>query len=88
MLKATERATGTAGMGRPSLGGTRRMPPKNDAPTYKQLGLNNKNEGIAAQQLAGLPDDIFELVVSGKPERRRAISQFRRSEQRRAAVAR
>jgi hypothetical protein len=43
MLKATEseRAKGTAGMGRPKKGSTPREPPK-DSPTLADLGLTRK----------------------------------------------
>ena len=41
MLKATERARGTAGMGRPPIGSPRALPPKGE-PTLAELGLTKK----------------------------------------------
>lgn len=55
MLKATERATGAAGHGRPSLGGSTLEPPKNNTPTLTELGINKKTSSLA-QQLADLSD--------------------------------
>jgi len=57
MLKATDRAKGTAGVlrGRDSSGGTKMEPPEKDAPTLSDLGINKKTSSLA-QKLATLPE--------------------------------
>jgi len=53
MLKATERAKGTAGYGRPNLGTTKTEAPKDDTPILAELGINYKTSSLA-QKLATL----------------------------------
>jgi len=66
MLQATDRATGTAGRGRPSLGGSVVLPPKEDIqPTLAELGVT-KRESSEAQFLASMPEEEFEEVAVGK----------------------
>jgi hypothetical protein len=48
MLAATERAKGSAGAGRPALGGARTLPPKPETPTLAALGIS-KRESAEAQ---------------------------------------
>jgi hypothetical protein len=45
--------TGTAGLGRPSLGGTKKEPPKS-IPTLADIGINKKLSS-RAQKLAAVP---------------------------------
>ena len=52
-LAQTERAKGTAGAGRPKLGGPVVVPPKSE-PTLADLGIS-KNESSKAQKLAARP---------------------------------
>jgi len=74
MLAATERAKGTAGLGRPSLGGAVVLPPKDDIPpTLAELGVT-KRESSEAQFLATLPDEQFEEIAVGK----RTVSDVRK----------
>jgi len=64
LLKETERAKGTAGMGRPTKGSTHKEPPKDDTPTLAALGVSKK-ESARAQMLADIPDENFEQVKTG-----------------------
>ncbi len=65
-LKAMPKATGTAGAGRPSLGGAREEPPKSDAPA--EIGLTKK-QSARAQKLAAIPaDDFAERIEAAKDE--------------------
>lgn len=65
-LRQAPKATGTAGQGRPALGGTDKEPPKQDqAPTLKDLGISKKLSS-EAQRLASIPDDAFARVKSGE----------------------
>lgn len=60
LLRETERAKGTAGAGRPKLGGTGARPPKLDSPpTLAALGIS-KRESAEAQELAIIPRETFE----------------------------
>ena len=43
MLKDMPKNEGTAGKGRPSLGGTKMEPPKVQPPTYSELGIDKKD---------------------------------------------
>jgi hypothetical protein len=52
LLKATERAKGTRGAGRPKLGTNQREVPKN-APTLAELGVTLKESMEARQDRAG-----------------------------------
>ena len=66
MLLQTERAKGTAGAGRPKIGGDKREPPKPCAPpTLAELGLS-KRDSSAAQKLARLPEPEFKRVLAGE----------------------
>ena len=51
MLKATDRAKGTVLNGKDSFGSTKMEPPKNDAPTLADLGIDKKTSSLA-QKLA------------------------------------
>jgi hypothetical protein len=42
MLREMPKATGTAGQGRPALGGTITEPPKDNSPTLAELGIDKK----------------------------------------------
>jgi hypothetical protein len=55
MLKATDRAKGTVLNGKDSFGSTKMEPPKNDAPTLSDLGIDKKTSSLA-QKLATLPE--------------------------------
>jgi N6-adenosine-specific RNA methylase IME4 len=85
LLIETERAKGTAGKligpGRGKKNGaTKRAPPFSDtAPTLADLGVSKK-ESAAAQNLAALPMNVFEEVVSGKKTRTAARREMRRKE--------
>ena len=61
MLKATPRNEGRAGKGRPSLGGAKSEPRKDDTPTLADLGLDKKTSSIA-QKLASLPEKQLAAV--------------------------
>ena len=54
LLKATERAKGTAGTGRPKLGGRTGVPPKNDTPTLSDLGVT-KDQSSRWQTMTAIP---------------------------------
>jgi len=68
MLKSTERAKGSAGQGRPNLGGSKTEPPKNDAPTLSDLGINKMTSSLA-QKLSALPEaEVTAIKTSVKTE--------------------
>lgn len=73
ILQAAPKAIGTAGLGRPKLGGTKMEPPKSDAPTLDELGLTKK-ESAVAQKLASLPEKEFEQVRDGSLTIAKAIA--------------
>jgi hypothetical protein len=50
--------TGTAGQGRPALGGSKKKPPKDAQPTLAEAGID-KNLSSRAQKLAAVPDAEF-----------------------------
>lgn len=64
MLKETPRNTGTAGMGRPSLGGAILEPPISSEPTLAEMGIDKKTSKLA-QDIASLPEEKFEAVKRG-----------------------
>jgi hypothetical protein len=47
MLRKTEKAKGTAGKGRPKLGGTLMVPPKKGVPALPELGVTKKESARA-----------------------------------------
>jgi len=47
MLKSMEKNRGTAGQGRPKLGGSNKKPPKSHAPTLKELKIDKKTSMVA-----------------------------------------
>jgi hypothetical protein len=62
---------GTAGAGRPRLGGANVEPPKSDAPKLEDLGVTKK-DSFRAQRLAAVPEPELQQYVnekraSGKP---------------------
>ena len=58
------KATGTRGQGRPSLGGSKSEPPKSDAPTLAEIGVDKKRS-TRSQKLATLsPEKIDETVAA------------------------
>ena len=67
-LKQMPKAKGTAGMGRPSLGGTHEEPPK-DLPTLADLNITKKQSHVV-QKLATIPEPEFReriaVVVSDR----------------------
>jgi hypothetical protein len=65
MLKGMEKNKGTAGLGRPSLGGSIVEPPKNPTTTLKELGIDKKTSMIA-QQLAALPEEVRQAIFTVK----------------------
>ncbi len=60
--------TGTAGKGRPSLGGANEEPPKDTRPTLAEAGIDKKLSS-RAQKLAAVPKDEFEGLLSQWRER-------------------
>jgi N6-adenosine-specific RNA methylase IME4 len=60
-------ATGTAGLGRPSLGGTYKEPPK-AIPTLAQAGIDKKLSA-RAQKMAAVPEEQFEGMLGEWRER-------------------
>ncbi len=60
--------TGTAGKGRPSLGGANDEPPKDTRPTLAEAGIDKKLSS-RAQKLAAVPEDEFEGLLSQWRER-------------------
>jgi hypothetical protein len=54
---------GSAGTGRPNLGGTKKEPP-NQTSTLADLGLDKKTSKLA-QDIASLPDDELNKVKAG-----------------------
>lgn len=77
LLKATERNTGTAGLGRP-LGGSDRELPKDAPPTLTDLGLDKKTSMIA-QRLADMPTALQSRVATREVTITRAILEHRRA---------
>ena len=65
LLLDTERAKGTAGTGRPTLGGHKALPPKSDAPTLAELGIT-KNESAEAQVIAQASSKDKEGFATGE----------------------
>jgi hypothetical protein len=66
-LRVAQKATvglnvGTAGKGRPSLGGVFETPPKDDRPTLTGAGID-KNLAKRARTLGELSDEEFEAAV-------------------------
>lgn len=66
MLQVAPRATAF-------LGGTKKVPTRNDAPTLEELGLTKK-ESAVAQKLAALPEKEFEQVRDGHMSIAKAIA--------------
>lgn len=66
ILKAAPKATAF-------LGGTKKEPTRNEAPTLQELGLSKK-ESAVAQKLAALPEDQFEQVRLGNVTIAKAIA--------------
>ena len=60
--------TGTAGKGRPNLGGSDEVPPKNERPTLAEGGIDKKLS-MRAQKLAAVPGDKFEGMLGEWRER-------------------
>jgi hypothetical protein len=60
-LAKSEKATGTAGLGRPKKGGSSREPPKG-TPTLSEIGISKKVSS-RAQKLAAVPVDVFEASI-------------------------
>lgn len=65
ILAAMPKAKGTAGTGRPDLGGNKKEPPKSDVSTLADLGID-KRLSARSQQLARLPEREFEEVAAGR----------------------
>jgi hypothetical protein len=57
------KAKGTRGQGRPKLGGNMLLPPKNDVPTLRDLGIS-KMESSRMQTEAAIPSDILEQYIA------------------------
>jgi len=57
-LKAMPKNHGTAGAGRPALGGNESEPPKDETPTLREIGITKK-QSSQAQKLA---DHLAEMV--------------------------
>jgi N6-adenosine-specific RNA methylase IME4 len=60
--------TGTAGLGRPTLGGTKMEPPKNALPTLAEAGIDKKLSS-RAQKMAAVPEQEFEGMLGEWRER-------------------
>ena len=60
--------TGTAGKGRPNLGGSDEVPPKNERPTLAEVGIDKKLS-MRAQKLAAVPEGKFEGMLGEWRER-------------------
>ena len=73
ILAGTEKASGSAGLGRPKIGDAKKVLPKNDVPTLAELGLTAQ-ESAVAQKLAALPDAQFEQVRLGNVTIAKAIA--------------
>ena len=69
-LKVMPKATGTAGMGRPKIGGAEQEPPKFSEPTLAEIGITKK-QSATAQKLAAIPLQEFrDRVETVKPIRK------------------
>jgi len=62
MLRDMEKAKGTAGQGRPSLGGATMLPPKDTPPTLAEIGIT-KRQSSDWQRLASIPDNEFDDAI-------------------------
>lgn len=78
LLSVMPKATGTAGVGRPALGGSKREPPKSTA-TYAELGIDKKTASVA-QQLAALPLPVRDAIASRELTMRDALKPVRQEE--------
>lgn len=72
LLRDMPKATGSAGTGRPNLGGNKSEPPKNET-TLSDLGID-KRTSSRAQRLAALPEKKFAAVASGEISVAKAIA--------------
>ena len=84
MLKTAEKNTGTAGAGRPKLGGSQKEPPKDAPPTLADSGITKK-ESMHAQALAKVKEsnpELYEKVRTGKASVAAAHVEARRQEKR------
>jgi len=64
---------GTAGMGRPSLGGTHEEPPKNPTPTLSSVGISKKLSS-RAQMFAAIPEEDFEETLEEHRQEQQAVT--------------
>ena len=68
LLAVMEKASGTRGLGRPPLGGTRTVPPNDAPPTIAGLGVS-KGQSSVFQQVAAVPEERFEAYVRSPTDR-------------------
>lgn len=73
ILKDTPKSEGRKLNGRDSFGGTRQEPPKNEARTLAEMGVDKKTSSMA-QKLAALPAKAFEEVREGHKSIGQAIA--------------
>ena len=73
MLKATERNNGTL------LRGAKKEPREDAPPTLAELGLDKKTSKLA-QDVAALPDELFDKVKDGAAHLAQAQKEFKRQE--------
>ena len=85
LLKATERRGREHDKGGGSKG-TRRVPLPDAPPTLSDLGISKK-ESAKAQEIAELPQEEFEVMMSGKKTRKAAIKDSKRKRRRETTSA-
>jgi len=81
LLAERDKAPGTAGMGRPPLGGRTAEPP-NDVPTLRDLGIS-KQQSSDWQRMAAVPEQEFEAALADpddKPTTAGIIGRTRKAE--------
>lgn len=76
LLREREKAKGTAGLGRPPIGGRTMQPPNSETATLADLGIS-KTQSSRFQQLAQVPANDFEraLAEPGRPSTSRILAE-------------
>jgi site-specific DNA-methyltransferase (adenine-specific) len=90
LMEQAPKNTGTAGNGRPKIGGANNAPPKKQPPSYKDSGIGDKHDATAARTCKKLKHnypDLFAQVQSGKLSPSKAMAQAKKREKRKQRKA-